>query len=723
MEYYIEGTYVKTLFFDAEKGRSSFLLKPNETADTECNLIKVVGKFCLRQKGIPLCIKGKWQESEYGKELHLTEAGIKALSEETTEKFLRNLGIVLSESKLKRLLKYTGMDIFGWCEKENAEVEIALKTKVDLVKVVEIFSRIRSLLCELALFKILDQAQGNYEHVTKILKKYPDNALELIEKNAYQILEKTDIPLAVVDRIALNNGVEPLAEERVKAILLWIIKKQEKAGNVYTLADFIYKESVNLLGNIPQSTVWAALKDHPDIMYDERNNIYYEKSMLMDEQNAAKEFCRILDSAKELPFCENAIERIEKEHGYKLGSQQKSAFQLLHSTGIKLLTGDPGTGKTTTVNVLLHYLEIVWNKIYHRDPVIALCAPSGRAAQRMKETTGRNSLTIHKLIEYQPYGALEYYKNSMDPIDADVIIVDEVSMLGLSLFCKLLGAVKNGSLVLMVGDVNQLQSVEPGNVLQDLIDCGYVDRCHLTEVFRQGEKSLINQNAKKIMEGNSQLFQGADFSCFSCKPEDTQKFLLASIQELRREVKDPEKIQVLTPMRKGSCGVRKSNEMLQEIMNPGKGGIYYGFRNYKLKDRVIMLNNNYAYDYYNGDVGYIKEINPERMIVCIGDHEIIIPREHYGDLDLAYACTIHKSQGSEYGYLVIVLQEEAAGMLDRNLLYTAVTRGKKKVIIIYENNTMDQAVRTYRKEKRNSLLSIRIDYEMSHRKKQKFSPR
>ena len=247
--------------------------------------------------------------------------------------------------------------------------------------------------------------------------------------------------------------------------------------------------------------------------------------------------------------------------------------------------------------------------------------------------------------------------------------------------------------------------------LTELYQCGLVDRCHLSEVFRQAEESLINRNAKKIISGETNLDVGNDFKIQKCSPENIQKALKNNVCDLLRHY-DASRIQVLSPVRKGSCGVKDGNTTIQNIFNPGKGGIWFGYRNYKLKDRVMMMSNNYALSYFNGDVGCITEIRDNYMEIQIGEEKIKLPTEKYGDMDLAYDSTVHKSQGSEYDYLIIVLQQEAMGMLDQNLLYTAVTRGKKEVRILYENDTLQKAITTGRTVKRNSHLVQRIYKEL-----------
>lgn len=713
----VYGTYRKNIFFNQEKGQSAFLLKPAEGTCQEYLLkngcIKVVGKFCLQQKCMPLAIDGEWRKAEYGPELHIRNIVETSCTEKETSEFIAELSTVISSLDIRRITKVVGEDIFAAAVSNSIENDICEKTKADFLSVTEIFNKVRALKRELDLFKFLNEYNGTYDHCIKLLKKYPDNALEMVLNKPYVVAAEVNIPFKMLDQIALDRGINILDEERVSAILYWCMKKESGSGNVFISSNQLFKAVSKQFKDIPKEAVENALKNHSSIKNEpDYPDAYYLSDLLLDEKKAAHDFARLLSTKKQLPFHPEFIDQIEEERGFAFGNQQRQAFQLLKTTGVKLLTGDPGTGKTTTVNGLLKYLEMLWDSLYGKLPVFALCAPAGRAAQRMKETTNRNAQTIHKLIEYQPFDGNEYYKDASDPIKADVIVVDEVSMLGLSTFSKLIAAIEDGALVMLVGDTNQLQSVEQGNVLQDIIDSRCVDRCHLSEVFRQAAESLINQNAKKIIRGEEDLATGADFKIIKCTPEETQDVLKATVQDMIEEYGDPNKVQALAPVRKGTCGVKDGNVILQNIFNPGKGGIWYGYRNYKLNDRVMMMSNNYALQYYNGDVGYIKKLSDSSMEISIGSEMISLPREQYGDMDLAYNCTVHKSQGSEYDYLVIVLQEAAAGMLDQNLLYTAVTRGKKEVRIIYENNALQKAIRTARKGGRNSHLVDRIYAEL-----------
>lgn len=706
----IQGIYIKELFFDAEQGQTAFLIKPSADMpeySSANGLIRAVGKFCLHQKYMPLYMVGDWKKDEYGFKFEFSNIYESAASKEETEKFIRALcGKDISHKELKKLIKVTGNDVFSLLSVEDVELKIQEKTGIDLLAISGFTDKLRHLKKEMDLFTLLDCNGGTYSHCKKILLKFPDNALDVIQNDAYEILKKVNIPFQVIDRIALKSGADPCCLSRIRAILLWAIRKETNAGSTYVTLETLEKTIKKVYGDIPMSAITAALADHPMMLKDDEADVYYEKRIFHDELKAAKEFARLYLSRKEIPWHPELIEQLEKENGYKLGEQQKKSFSLLKNTGIKLLTGDPGTGKTTTVNVLLQYLD----KVAEMNGVklkIALCAPAGRAAQRMKETTSRNALTIHKLLEFQPYGDSEIYRDENDPIDADVIVVDETSMLGLSLFSKLLGATKSGSLLLFVGDVNQLPSVEPGNVLQDMIKCGYVDFCHLSEVFRQSEESLIVRNAKEIVYGNGHLLEGEDFEIIKVG-DDMGRDVLKCVNQFLEQCDDKNEIQILGPVKKGMGGVKKLNAISQDIFNPEKGGIWYGYRNYRLHDRVILLSNNYSMNYFNGDVGYITDIVDKTVHVQIGENNIELSQELLSDMDLSYGITVHKSQGSEYPYVILVLPKESQGILDQNLLYTAVTRAKKKIKILYEGDMLNIALKTKRRGNRKTLLAVKI---------------
>ena len=715
----VQGVLKKSLSFNAKTGYQTFYLKPKEGTCTDkinkvYGTIKCCGKLCVTQEYMPVILFGEWKEFNESSEFHFHEAKEFCDNIEDARMFLSSV-TDLSALNATKIVSCTGYDIFNTVYVNGIEEKIQKETKINDVDVITAFTKIRKIVEELHLFKIFSKYDGNFEDVMKVVRKFEAESTSVLIRTPYRLME-AGIRFSLVDRIALDNNMDPLAEERIHAATANIIKL-ETAGNMYMDIDTICKKVNAMKLDIPKNAVIAALANHPTIVKETQyEEAYYEKNMLEDEKLAAKEFARLLKSSKRLPFHPEYIDIIEQENGgRKFGNQQRSAFQLLRSTGIKLLTGDPGTGKTTTVNGILRYIEMLWENEFKDKPKFALCAPSGRAAQRMKETTNRNAQTVHKLLEYQPYGKGEYYKDANDPIDANVIVVDEVSMLGLSTFSKLVAAIKNNSIVILVGDTNQLQSVEAGNVLEDIINSGVVDRCDLKEVFRQAKESLININAKKVIAGDYNLKEGPDFEIIkSPNAEATPDIVKQIAEQLIVEAGDKNRVQALAPMKKGTAGINEGNSFLQDLFNPMNKNMpfkKYGTTAFRLHDRIIMMTNNYASGYYNGDVGYINFIRDDEIDVKIGEEVIKVRQDQFSDMNLAYNCTIHKSQGSEYDYLILILQESMEKMLNRNLLYTGITRGKKKVVIVYEGDSIHKSC-AKEKEPRKSLLIRRIRTEL-----------
>lgn len=370
----VYGTYRKNIFFNQEKGQSAFLLKPAKGTCQEYLLkngcIKVVGKFCLQQKCMPLAIDGEWRKTEYGSELHIRNIVETSCTENETAEFIAELSTVISSLDIRRITKVVGEDIFVAAVNNSIENDICEKTKADFLSVTEVFNKVRALKRELDLFKFLNEYNGTYDHCIKLLKKYPDNALEMILNKPYVVAAEVNIPFKMLDQIALDRGINILDEERVSAILYWCMKRESGSGNVFISSNQLFKAVSKQFKDIPKDAVESALKNHPFIKNEpDYPDAYYLNDLLRDEKKAAHDFARLLCTKKQLPFHPEFIDKIEEERGFAFGNQQRQAFQLLKTTGVKLLTGDPGTGKTTTVNGLLKYLEI--RKLFVRKNAVS----------------------------------------------------------------------------------------------------------------------------------------------------------------------------------------------------------------------------------------------------------------------------------------------------------------------------------------------------------------
>ena len=369
----------------------------------------------------------------------------------------------------------------------------------------------------------------------------------------------------------------------------------------------------------------------------------YLKWLYRAEEETARQLQRLMRSSQPLEFDPDIADWAEANCGIKYAPQQRESFKLIEKTGVAVITGGPGTGKTTTVNGLIAAYEKL-----NPNKVIRLCAPTGRAAQRMTESTGREAVTIHRLLEFRPFGNDTVHKNAADPIIADLIVVDEASMLDIELASIFLSAVQSGTLVLFIGDINQLPSVGPGDVLHDLIDSECIPTVQLSTVYRQGSQSPIIVNSKRINEGLNCAVTDDDYHMDVL--EDASTILLRTIQ-LVASMYDPQKpfdVQVLAPTHKGDAGVGMINTMLQDVLNPpnGQPEMKYGSRIYRVGDKVILLNNNYSVGYFNGDIGTVKDITSEGIEIEILDKTLKLTKSEMEDLNLAYCMSIHKSQGS-----------------------------------------------------------------------------
>ena len=406
---------------------------------------------------------------------------------------------------------------------------------------------------------------------------------------------------------------------------------------------------------------------------------------------------------------ERALKWFEDHNHRKLAEQQWMAVRSAVASKVMVITGGPGTGKTTLVNAIIQILK-------KKDRKILLTAPTGRAAKRMSETTNLEAKTIHRLLEFSPR-TMRFERNRENQLDADILIVDEVSMVDIVLFYNLLKAVPDKAQLILVGDIDQLPSVGPGNVLKDVISSGFVDVVRLTEVFRQAQESMIVMNAHRINTGQMpQTKKTAGNSDYYFIHREETEDVLGEIKTLvsgriqKHFGFKTDEMQVLTPMHMGLLGASNLNKELQVLLNSSTISITRGSRLFKVSDRVMQIRNNYDLEVFNGDIGKIVGIDQEEREVSV-DYDGRIVNYDYADLDelvLAYACSVHKSQGSEYPVVIMPLHTQHFMMLQRNLLYTAITRGKKLVIVVGSKRALSIAVKNNRIQERYTLLEARL---------------
>jgi len=447
--------------------------------------------------------------------------------------------------------------------------------------------------------------------------------------------------------------------------------------------------------------------------FAENNKAVYLAGYYTAEKNLAARLKTLINSPQSIRKidAEKAIKWIQEKLSINLAEKQIEAIRCAAKNKVMIITGGPGTGKTTIINAVIKIFSAINAKIM-------LAAPTGRAAKRMSETTGTEAKTIHRLLEYNMRKG-GFQKNEESPLDCQLLIVDEASMIDTLLMHHLLKAIPSTSTFIMVGDVNQLPSVGAGNVLKDIIDSSIAPVVQLNEIFRQAKESSIIVNAHKINEGiipNLKSSQDNLDDFYFIEQEDPEKVLGMLIHLVKERI--PKRfgfnaindIQVLTPMHRGTVGAGNLNIELQKALNPGEHGVSRGGRLYRINDKVMQIVNNYDKEVYNGDIGRIKVIDEEEREVKVVIDDRVITYD-YNDLDElvhAYAVSVHKSQGSEYPAVVIPIMTQHYMLLQRNLLYTGVTRGKKLVVLVGTKKAMAIAVKNNKTEKRFTLLQQRL---------------
>jgi len=447
--------------------------------------------------------------------------------------------------------------------------------------------------------------------------------------------------------------------------------------------------------------------------FQENNKAVYLAGYHVAEKNLANRLKTLINSAPAIRKIdsEKAIQWVQEKLSITLADKQIEAVQMPAENKVMVITGGPGTGKTTIINAILKIFSTIKTRIM-------LAAPTGRAAKRMSEATGHEAKTIHRMLEYNMRKG-GFQKNEESPLDCDLLIIDEASMIDMLLMHHLLKAIPVAATFIMVGDVNQLPSVGAGNVLKDIIDSSIIPVVQLNEIFRQAKESSIIVNAHKINEGIIPNLKASpekldDF--YFIEQEEPEKALEMIIHLVRQGI--PKRfgfdsvndIQVLSPMHRGTVGAGNLNVELQKALNPGEEGVLRGGRLFRVNDKIMQIVNNYDKEVYNGDIGRISSIDEEEkeVKVIVDDREIVYDYSDLDELVHAYAVSIHKSQGSEYPAVVIPILIQHYMLLQRNLLYTGVTRGKKLVIIVGTKKAMAIAVKNNRTEKRYTLLKERL---------------
>lgn len=730
----IKGYVEHIVYRNEENGYTVFNLN-NEDGDLTC-----VGSFLYIEEGELLKLKGEYvNHSLYGVQLSVTSSEVCAPEDlMSIERYLgsgavKGIGAALAG----RIVRKFKEDTFRIIEEEPerlAEVKgISERKAREIAEQVEEKKDLREAMIYLQKYGISTALAA------KIYQYYGNRIYRVLEENPYQIADHVSgIGFKTADEIARKIGIHTDSDYRIRSGIFYTLLQGVNAGHIFLDEEMLSRRAGELL-SVELEHIEKYLMDlsmEQKVILKERDGVrrVYPSHYYYMELNTAK-MLHDLDVEYDEAEAEvlHRLHKIEKNMDLPLDEMQRHAVAEAVRHGICILTGGPGTGKTTTINAMIRYFESEGMDIF-------LAAPTGRAAKRMTETTGYEAQTIHRLLEVSGNPEDENQKNGFmrnreNPLDADVIIIDEMSMVDLPLMHALLCAVSVGTRLILVGDRNQLPSVGPGSVLKDIIDSGCFSVVMLTKIFRQAGESDIVVNAHKINRGERVVLNNKSRDFFFLKRQDANTVISVVLTLIQKKLPkyvgaDTLDIQVLTPMRKGLLGVERLNGILQEYLNPphpSKTEKEYGDKKFRTGDKVMQIKNNYQLEWevctkygmtvekglgvFNGDTGIVKEINTyqETMTVEYDEHrQVIYPFQNLDELELAYAITIHKSQGSEYPAVVIPLLQGPRQLYNRNLIYTAVTRARKCVTLVGSDLVFEGMIQNNTEQNRNSSLNEQL---------------
>lgn len=678
-------------------------------ASTRDGLLTITGELAKIAPGERVEVSGYWvTHKQYGKQFKIVDSKtIQPTSVDGIRKYLGS-GLIkgLGPAKAAMIVDHFGEDTLNVIEKTPnrlSEVRgIARKT----IGVIRTGWEEQKHIQEVMQFLIGHNVSMAY--AVKIYKAYGNDAIRQVTENPYRLsADIWGIGFKTADKIAMNLGVDPGDPARVRAGIRYALETRAEDGHVYVPFDALAEDCVGLLDvgaeAIPAG-VEALVRDEVVIRNEDR---VYLQPLYYAEQGIARHIARLVDYPRAAPPADRIdehIRHIESERSIVFNAEQREAIHTSASRSVMAITGGPGTGKTTCVQGIVYLFNRVGGKVL-------LAAPTGRAAKRLSEVTGAEAKTIHRLLEFNP-GVMEFGRDQDNRLDADLVILDESSMVDTSLMNALLRAVKTSARFVLVGDVDQLPSVGAGNVLRDLIDTGLLPVVRLTEIFRQARESSIVMNAHRVNRGEMPDMKNRNEADFFFINEPDPSAGADRIAELcterlpRKYGLDPfNDIQVIAPMYRGDIGVDQLNQKLQEVLNPSGSSLKRGDRELREGDKVLQTRNNYGKMTFNGDIGRIERIDPDAQALDISFQETV--RYDYGELDeliLAYAISVHKSQGSEYPAIILPLYSTHYIMLQRNLLYTALTRARALAVLIGTPKALAIAVKNNRVDERYTGL-------------------
>ncbi len=724
----IVGNVENTVFRNIENGYSVINLSYNNKRLT------VVGTLPEVYEGQTLELEGNFVvNKKFGEQFQVTDGKV---VEPTTlpaiEKYLAS-GLIYGVGPVtaKRIVEEFGLDTLAVMEFNP--VKLSKIKGISKQKAIEISNAYNDMKEMQNVIMFLQTNQISTNMAIKIYNIYKEKTIELVKSNPYQLVEDVEgIGFTTADKIAIKLGIDLYGENRIKAGLIYTLKTaSEREGHTYLPKSVLVQNCLEILSfSDTEANLIEKCIDYLQIEGMVKNFNYHSEDVTVltkfyyQEKYIARKLCKLSMNQFDERF--NFIDNInlyQRIHNIQLNGEQTDAVLASLNKGVSIITGGPGTGKTTIVRCILEMFKQQGNRVL-------LCAPTGRASKRLTETSGIEAKTIHRALEMNPAdGEGFFHRNENNPLDADIVIIDEVSMVDVTLLYHLTKALKSTARLILVGDKDQLPSVGAGNVLRDLIESKKIHTTQLINIYRQGNDSLIITNAHLINSGKMPVIDNSSKDFFYEAGNDLVKNSETIVDLVTTRLPNyfgykPEKIQVLAPMKAGPCGIDNLNKRLQMTINPYFSGVELStdFTKYHVNDKVMQIQNNYEMEYvkyedngttqqgtgvFNGDIGYISRIDPETREVTIRFDDGKICRYAQTDLyqiTLAYAITIHKSQGSEFDCVVIPLVPGAPIIVTRNLLYTAITRAKKTVVLVGSKQILARMIHNNYTAKRFTLL-------------------
>ena len=729
----ITGFVEHIVYRNEENGYTVLNLASNEEDEVTC-----VGVFQMISEGESLELTGEYTvHPSYGPQFKVQQYSIKAPEDiASIERYLGSGAIKgVGAALAARIVRKFKEDTFRIIEEEPerlAEIKgISERKAQEIAQQTEEKRELRQAMIFLQNYGI------SLSLAVKIYQTYQLDMYRIIQENPYRMAEDvTGVGFKIADEIAHRVGIHLDSDFRIRSGIMYVLQQASLEGHTYLPEELLTRRACELLGvdasGVEKHYMDMAIDRKLILKQSEAEVQIYASTFYYMELNVA---VMLRELNVKYDFSETAVEqrirKIEQLSELELDEMQRTAVKEAVRSGLLVITGGPGTGKTTTINTIIQYFE-------SEGMDIALAAPTGRAAKRMSETTGYEAKTIHRLLELS--GGMDeragFERNEQNPLETDVIIIDEMSMVDITLMHNLLKAVVAGTRLILVGDVNQLPSVGPGSVLKDIIDSHACNVVRLNRIFRQASESDIIVNAHKINRGEPVSLDNKSRDFFFLKRYDANVIISICIQLIRQKLPkyvnaSPFDIQVLTPMRKGLLGVERLNTILQQYLNPPDGKKTereHGQTIFRVGDKVMQIKNNYQAEWeirsrynipiekglgvFNGDMGIVREINSfsETLTVEYEERRMVeYPFKELDQLDLAYAITIHKSQGSEYPAVIIPLLTGPRMLMNRNLLYTAVTRARKCVTLVGDEKAFYNMEANVNEQKRYSGLRDRLE--------------